>query len=32
VYLGLWNKLLPEPGSDEVECNVALTQPVLWLK
>ena len=30
-YLDLWKKLSPEPGGDEVERNVALTQPVLWL-
>ncbi len=31
-YLELWKKLPPDPTDDEVKRNVALTQPLLWLK
>jgi hypothetical protein len=31
-YLELWKKLPPDPKDDEVQRNVALTQPLLWLK
>jgi Alginate lyase len=31
-YLDLWKKLSPDPTDDEVRRNVAITQPLLWLK
>jgi beta-galactosidase len=31
-YLDLWQKLPSEPTDEEVRRNVAVTQPVLWLK
>ena len=31
-YLDLWKKLLPDPPDDEVRRNMAITQPVLWVK
>ncbi len=31
-YLTLWQKLPPDPASPEVRRNIAITQPVLWLK
>ena len=31
-YLELWKKLPPDPKDDEVQRNIALTQPVLWVK
>jgi hypothetical protein len=31
-YLDLWKKLSPDPADEEVQRNVALTQPVLWVK
>ena len=31
-YLELWKKLDPDPVDDEVRRNLAITQPVLWLK
>ena len=31
-YLALWNKLPPDPANEEVRRNIAITQPVLWLK
>jgi hypothetical protein len=31
-YLELWRKLPPDPSDDEVRRNMAVTQPVLWLK
>lgn len=31
-YLELWSKLPPEPTDPEVRRNVAVTQPILWLK
>ncbi|MCX6873269.1 MAG: alginate lyase family protein [Verrucomicrobia bacterium] len=30
-YLELWKRLKPDPESDEVKRNIAITQPVLWL-
>jgi hypothetical protein len=32
MYLELWKKLPPDPADDEVQRNVALTQPLLWIK
>jgi hypothetical protein len=31
-YLDLWRKLPPDPADPEVQRNIAITQPVLWLK
>ena len=31
-YLDLWKKLNPDPANEEVRRNMAITQPVLWLK
>ena len=31
-YLDLWRKLPPDPTDPEVRRNIAITQPVLWLK
>jgi hypothetical protein len=31
-YLDLWQKLPPDPADAEVRRNMAITQPVLWLK
>jgi hypothetical protein len=31
-YLDLWQKLPADPGDDEVRRNIAITQPVLWLR
>ena len=31
-YLDLWRKLPPDPTDAEVKRNIAITQPVLWLK
>jgi len=31
-YLELWKKLPPDPSDPEVRRNIAITQPVLWVK
>lgn len=31
-YLELWRKLPPDPTDPEVQRNIAITQPVLWMK
>jgi hypothetical protein len=31
-YLALWQRLKPDPDLEEIRRNVALTQPLLWLK
>jgi hypothetical protein len=31
-YLDLWHKLTPDPTNEEVRRNIAITQPVLWVK
>ena len=31
-YLDLWHKLPPDPADAEVKRNIAITQPILWLK
>ena len=31
-YLELWKKLLPDPTDPEIQRNIAITQPLLWLK
>jgi len=31
-YLDLWRKLPPDPTDAEVKRNIAITQPILWLK
>jgi hypothetical protein len=31
-YLDLWQKLPPDPTDPEVQRNIAITQPLLWLK
>jgi hypothetical protein len=31
-YLNLWEKLPPDPENQEVRRNIAITQPLLWLK
>ena len=31
-YLDLWRKLPPDPTNAEVRRNIAITQPVLWIK
>ena len=30
-YLDLWTRLQPDPTDEEVQRNIAITQPVLWL-
>jgi len=30
-YLDLWKKLPPDPANEEVQRNLAITQPLLWL-
>lgn len=30
-YLDLWKKLPPDPADEEVQRNLAITQPVLWV-
>ncbi len=32
AYLELWKKLNPDPQDPEIRRNIALTQPVLWLR
>jgi hypothetical protein len=31
-YIGLWKKLPPDPADAEIRRNIAITQPVLWIK
>ena len=31
-YLALWRKLPPDPSDEEVQRNLAITQPLLWLR
>ena len=31
-YLDLWKRLPPDPSDPEVRRNIAITQPVLWVK
>ncbi len=31
-YLDLWKKLKPDPTDAEVQRNIAITQPILWVK
>ncbi len=31
-YLDLWRKLPPDPSNEEVRRNIAVSQPLLWLK
>jgi hypothetical protein len=31
-YIDLWKRLNPDPGDEEVRRNIAITQPVLWVK
>jgi beta-galactosidase len=31
-YLDLWQKLRPDPTDDEVQRNIAITQPILWAR
>ena len=31
-YLDLWQKLPPDPADEEVQRNIAITQPLLWLR
>jgi hypothetical protein len=31
-YLDLWTKLNPDPTNEEVRRNIAITQPILWVK
>ena len=30
-YLDLWQKLPPDPADEEVQRNIAITQPILWV-
>lgn len=30
-YLALWEKLRPDPSNEEVQRNIAITQPILWV-
>jgi hypothetical protein len=32
TYVDLWRKLPADPSNDEVRRNIAITQPLLWLK
>ncbi len=32
TYLDLWRKLPPDPVDDEVRRNIAITQPLLWVR
>jgi hypothetical protein len=31
-YLALWKQLPPDPTDDEVQRNIAITQPLLWMR
>jgi hypothetical protein len=31
-YLDLWQKLPPDPADPEIQRNIAITQPLIWLK
>jgi len=31
-YLDLWRKLPPDPTNAEIRRNIAITQPLLWIK
>jgi hypothetical protein len=31
-YLALWKSLPPDPGDEEVQRNLAITQPLLWVR
>jgi hypothetical protein len=31
-YLDLWQKLPADPANEEVRRNIAITQPILWIK
>ena len=31
-YLDLWQKLPADPANEEVRRNIAITQPLLWIK
>ena len=31
-YLDLWQKLPPDPTDEEIQRNIAITQPILWVK
>ncbi len=31
-YLALWKQLRPDPTDEEVQRNIAITQPLLWLR
>jgi len=31
-YIDLWKRLSPDPTNEEVRRNIAITQPVLWVK
>ena len=31
-WIDLWRQLTPEISNDEVRRNIAITQPLLWLK
>ncbi len=31
-YLKLWQKLSPDPADEEIQRNIAITQPILWVK
>jgi len=31
-YLELWKKLKPDPKDEEIQRNIAITQPVLWIR
>jgi len=30
-YIELWKRLPPDPADEEVQRNLSLTQPLLWL-
>ena len=32
IYLDLWQKLPADPADPELQRNIAITQPVLWVK
>ena len=31
-YLDLWQKLPPDPADPEIQRNIAITQPLIWLE
>jgi hypothetical protein len=32
TYIELWTKLRPDPSDEEIQRNIAITQPILWVQ